>query len=131
MRVPRAVARFNRRITNPVALRVVDYLPALGILQHIGRRSGKHYRTPLLVFDTHDGYAVLVGYGPRTNWVRNVLAGGEAAIRKHGRTVAVGEPILMGKAEAAGLLRPHSQPLYRLFPYDEAALVLTKLRSAG
>ncbi|MGC2680208.1 MAG: nitroreductase family deazaflavin-dependent oxidoreductase, partial [Mycobacterium sp.] len=57
MRVSRRVANFNKRLTNPAALRVVDRMPGLGILYHVGRRSGARYRTPLLVFDTTDGFA--------------------------------------------------------------------------
>jgi deazaflavin-dependent oxidoreductase (nitroreductase family) len=125
MRVPRAVARFNRRITNPVARSVAGWMPTLGILEHVGRKSGKRYRTPLTIFDTRDGYVILVGYGLETNWVQNVLAGGATTIRKHGKTVAVAEPRLMSKAEAATLITPRSRLFYRLFPYNEAALVLS------
>ena len=30
----------------------------MGILEHVGRRSGKRYRTPLNVFSTADGVAI-------------------------------------------------------------------------
>jgi deazaflavin-dependent oxidoreductase (nitroreductase family) len=129
MRVPRVVARFNRRITNPMARSVAGWAPTLGILEHVGRNSGKRYRTPLTIFSTRDGYAILIGYGVESNWVENVLAGGATAIRKHGKTVAVGEPRLVSKAEGATLVTPPSRLLYRVFPYNEAALVLTKTAS--
>ncbi|MEZ0381925.1 nitroreductase family deazaflavin-dependent oxidoreductase [Mycobacterium sp. pW045] len=126
MRVGRSVARFNRRFTNRAALRVVGRMPALGILEHTGHRTGNRYRTPLLVFDTADGYALLIGYGPTTHWVRNVLVHGSAAIRKHGRTHRVAKPRILSKAQAAHTVKPLSRPLYLLFPYNEAVLVLTK-----
>jgi deazaflavin-dependent oxidoreductase (nitroreductase family) len=129
MRVPRAVARLNRRITNPLARSVARWVPTLGILEHVGRKSGKRYRTPLTIFRTGDGYVILIGYGPETNWVKNVLAGGGATIRMHGKTVAVGEPRLVSKAEGATLVTPRSRFFYRVFPYNEAALVLTKTAS--
>jgi deazaflavin-dependent oxidoreductase (nitroreductase family) len=128
MRVQRSVARFNRRFTNRLAVRVVGRMPALGILEHVGHRTGNRYRTPLLVFDTADGYALLIGYGPTTHWVRNVLALGSATIQKHGRTHLVGNPRVLSKDEAARTVKPLSRPLYHLFPYDEAVLVLTKTR---
>lgn len=130
MRVGRSVARFNRRFTNRAALRVVGRMPALGILEHTGHRTGNRYRTPLLVFDTADGYALLIGYGPTTHWVRNVVAHGSATIRKHGRTHQVTNPRILGKAEAAHAVKPLSRPLYLLFPYDEAVLMLTKRQSS-
>ena len=65
MRVPRAVARFNRRITNPVARSLGGWAPLQGTLEHVGRKSGKRYRTPLNIFDTDDGYVIPIGYGAR------------------------------------------------------------------
>ncbi|OBK19542.1 nitroreductase family deazaflavin-dependent oxidoreductase [Mycobacterium asiaticum] len=126
MRVPRAVANFNRRVTNPVARSLTPWLPCLGTLEHIGRRSGKHYRTPLLVFKTHDGFAILIGYGPETDWLKNVLAGGPTVLHKRGNAVRLANPRIVSKAEAAPLVRPGPRLFYRLFPYNEAALVLTK-----
>ena len=129
MRVPRAVANFNRRVTNPVARSITPWIPTQGTLEHVGRKSGNRYRTPLTVFNTRDGYVILIGYGLESDWLRNVLAGGATAMRKHGKTVAVAEPRLMSKAEAASLVTPRSRLFYRLFPYNEAALVLTKTAS--
>jgi hypothetical protein len=60
MRVPRAVAR---HITNPLALALGGWAPTVGSLEHVGRKSGKRYRTPLNIFDTDDGYVILIGYG--------------------------------------------------------------------
>jgi deazaflavin-dependent oxidoreductase (nitroreductase family) len=101
MRVPRRIATLNKRFTNPVARTITPWLPNLGVLEHVGRKSGKRYRTPLLVFKTHDGYAILVGYGPQTDWLKNVLAGGPTVLRKRGRAVALANPRVVSKDEAA------------------------------
>ena len=124
MRVPRAVARFNRRVTNPLALRLGGWAPTVGTLEHVGRKSGKRYRTPLNIFDTDDGYVVLIGYGPESHWVKNVLAGGPATVHKHGKSVPVGNARIMSKDEAEPLVTS-LRFLYRLHPYNEAAVVLT------
>lgn len=126
MRVPRAVAQFNRRVTNPVARSLTPWLPCLGTLEHTGRKSGGHYRTPLLVFKTRDGFVILIGYGPETDWLKNVLAGGPTVLYKRGNAIALGSPRIVSKAEAAPLVKPAPRLFYRLFPYNEAALVLTK-----
>ncbi|MFV8049975.1 nitroreductase family deazaflavin-dependent oxidoreductase [Mycobacterium sp. 48b] len=125
MRVPRRIAHFNKHVTNPLARAITPWLPSLGTLEHVGRKSGKRYRTPLLVFKTHDGYAILVGYGQQTDWLKNVLAGGPTLLRKRGRVVALTNARVVSKAEGAALVTPSSRPLYRGFPYDEAALLLT------
>ena len=126
MRVPRAVAQFNRRVTNPVARSLTPWLPCLGTLEHTGRKSGRHYRTPLLVFKTRDGFVILIGYGPETDWLKNVLAGGPTVLHKLGKAIALANPQIVSKAEAAPLITPAPRLFYRLFPYNEAALVLTK-----
>lgn len=126
MRVPRAVAQFNRRVTNPVARSLTPWLPCLGTLEHTGRKSGRRYRTPLLVFKTRDGFVILIGYGPETDWLKNVLAGGPTVLHKQGRALALGSPRIVSKAEAAPLVTPAPRLFYRLFPYNEAALVLTQ-----
>jgi deazaflavin-dependent oxidoreductase (nitroreductase family) len=127
MRVPRAVADFNRRVTNPVARSVTPWLPGLGTLEHVGRKSGKRYRTPLLVFKTRDGFVILIGYGLESDWLKNVLAGGPTVLHKQGKAIALTGPRIVNKAEGANLVTPAFRPFYRLFPYNEAALVLTRV----
>jgi deazaflavin-dependent oxidoreductase (nitroreductase family) len=124
MRVPRAMAKFNRSITNPLARALGQWAPTQGTLEHTGRKSGKRYRTPLSIFDTDDGYVILIGYGLESSWVQNVLAGGPTTVHKHGKTVKVANPRIVSKAEAAPLVTSAGF-LYRIHPYDEAALVVT------
>jgi deazaflavin-dependent oxidoreductase (nitroreductase family) len=125
MRMPRRVAEFNKRVTNPAARAITPWLPNLGTLEHVGRKSGRRYQTPLLVFRTDDGYAILIGYGLHTDWLKNVLAGGPTVLRKQGRAVALANPRVVSKSEAAALVVPRSRPFFRAFPYNEAALLLT------
>ncbi|UXA20929.1 nitroreductase family deazaflavin-dependent oxidoreductase [Mycobacterium sp. SMC-4] len=127
MRVPRRVAEFNRRVTNPLARSATPWLPGLGTLEHVGRKSGRRYRTPLLVFRTQDGFAILIGYGLETDWLKNVLAGGPTVLHKRGQAIALSNPEVMTKAEAEPLVTARSKLFYRLFPYNEAALILTRV----
>lgn len=130
MRVPRRVAQFNKRVTNPAARTITPWLPNLGTLEHVGRKTGKRYRTPLLVFKTHEGFAILIGYGLQTDWLKNVLAGGPILLRKHGRAIALFDPRVVSKPEAAAIVTGPSWLLFRAFPYNEAALLLTDAGSA-
>jgi deazaflavin-dependent oxidoreductase (nitroreductase family) len=86
MQLPRALARFNRHVTNPIQRMWAGRLPGFGIIEHVGRRSGRAYRTPLNVFRTPGGFVVLLNYGPDTDWIRNLTAadgGGLVHRRKH------------------------------------------------
>ena len=64
MQLPQWLARFNRHVTNPIQRLWAGWAPGMGILEHVGRKSGKPYRTPLNVFPTDDGVAVLL-HSPR------------------------------------------------------------------
>jgi deazaflavin-dependent oxidoreductase (nitroreductase family) len=76
MQLPQWLARFNRYFTNPIQRMWAGWAPTMGILEHVGRKSGKPYRTPLNVFSTDDGVAVLLTYGPNRNWLKNIVAAG-------------------------------------------------------
>ena len=124
MRVPRAVAKFNKRVTNPLAVRFGGWAPLNGTLEHVGRKSGKTYRTPLNIFDTADGFVVPIGYGLESHWVQNALAGGPLTVHKAGRTVPVASARIVSKAEAEPLVT-RGKTMFHLHPYNEGALVLT------
>jgi len=78
MQLPQWLARFNRHVTNPIQRLWAGWAPTMGILEHVGRRSGKRFRTPLTVFSTADGVAILLTYGPDRDWLKNVTAAGAA-----------------------------------------------------
>lgn len=124
MRVPRAVAKFNRRITNPIAVRFGGWAPLNGTLEHVGRKSGKTYQTPLNIFETADGFVVPIGYGLESHWVQNALAGGPLTVHKAGRMIPVADARIVSKADAEPLVT-RGRTMFRLHPYNEAALVLT------
>lgn len=66
--------------------------PLYGVIEHRGRRSGKVFRTPVVVKPTDDGFIVPMPYGERTDWYRNLLAAGGGVIRWNGREYQVHEP---------------------------------------
>jgi deazaflavin-dependent oxidoreductase (nitroreductase family) len=72
----RRVAAFNRRVTNPILGPITWFLPTFGRIEHVGRRSGKHYSAPMMAFASDDGRRVTFAltYGPEANWVQNALA---------------------------------------------------------
>ena len=72
----RWVAAFNLAVTNRITSRFAARLPGFGILTHVGRKSGKLYRTPVNLFREPDGFLVALTYGRECEWVRNVLAAG-------------------------------------------------------
>lgn len=99
--LPRAFARFNRRVANPIVRQIAGRVPPFAIVSHAGRTSGRAYRTPVLAFAKDDALVVALIYGATSDWVRNVVAAGGAMITRFGRSRAYGRPQIAGRDEAA------------------------------
>jgi deazaflavin-dependent oxidoreductase (nitroreductase family) len=60
---------------------------------HQGRSSGRTYRTPVNAFARPDGgFTLALTYGPDSQWVRNVVAGGGCTLETSGRSVRLTNP---------------------------------------
>jgi deazaflavin-dependent oxidoreductase (nitroreductase family) len=98
---------FNKRVLNPVMLLVAGrkYWYA-GVIEHTGRRSGKKYATPVVIVRVSDGFIIPLPYGTKVDWLRNVLAMGQATVRVHGETCRAVQPEIIDAATASGQLSP-------------------------
>ena len=123
MQLPQWLARFNRHVTNPIQRMWAGWAPAFGILEHVGRKSGKPYRTPLNVFSTDDGVAILLTYGPDRDWLKNITAAGGARMRRHGKAIELTDPQVMPKAEAAPSVKGLWRPIFARLPFEQAVLL--------
>jgi deazaflavin-dependent oxidoreductase (nitroreductase family) len=93
MPLPRGLARANKAGLNRVTVKVAPWFPSLAVVVHHGRRSGRRYETPVMVFRAPDGFIIALTYGPQhTDWVRNVLAAGGCELRASGRTHQMRSP---------------------------------------
>jgi deazaflavin-dependent oxidoreductase (nitroreductase family) len=92
MPLPKRLARFNIRVTNPVLGPFARLLPGFGVVLHVGRRSGRAYRTPVNLFRRGDRYVIALTYGADSQWVRNVLAAGAVDVETRGRRIHLVAP---------------------------------------
>lgn len=114
--VQTAVRRMNRRFINPRQLRTAGQPGAYAsVVRHVGRTSGANYATPVVAMPDDDGFVIALPYGPRTDWVRNVMAAGSATIDHEGRTVRVEHPELVAAADANPVFGIQEQRTHRLF----------------
>jgi deazaflavin-dependent oxidoreductase (nitroreductase family) len=114
MTLPAWLARFNRKVSNPLLAPAAARLPYFGVVVHRGRASGRPYRTPVNAFPVHDGFVLALTYGPATDWVRNVLAAGECEMVHRGRRVRLITPRLLGLGEGRSLVPALVRPLLDL-----------------
>lgn len=119
-----AIRRFNRDVTNPRQLRGAGQEgSATSVVEHVGRVSGRPYRTPVVAVPVDDGYVVALPYGAGADWVRNVLAAGTATLVHRGRSVQVGRPALLPREDANPSFPPKEQRLHRIYGVDDFLLL--------
>ncbi|MEZ0339621.1 nitroreductase family deazaflavin-dependent oxidoreductase [Mycobacterium sp. pV006] len=72
--------RLQIKYLNPLVRPFSKRLPGLGVIRHRGRTSGKEYETIVTPYRKGSLVAIGLAHG-KTNWVKNVLAAGEADIQ--------------------------------------------------
>jgi deazaflavin-dependent oxidoreductase (nitroreductase family) len=106
-RNPRALSlikRFNKYVINPLMLRVSGRSSLSAIVHHVGRRSGTPYVTPVIAHQTHQDVIIPLPYGTDVDWLRNLLAAGQAVVDLGGSSLRVDKPAVVDIDDVVGLL---------------------------
>ena len=106
MPLPKRLARFNRVVTNPVLAPFARRLPGFAVVLHVGRRSGRAYRTPVNLFRDDDRYVISLTYGADSQWARNVLAAGEVDVETRGKRLHLVQPRIVHDAQRSVVPKP-------------------------
>lgn len=96
MPLPRWLAQLNKRTFNKMEIKRGNR----PVLSHVGRSSGKAYETPLDAHAVEGGYIFIANYGRDSDWVKNILAAGTAALRVDGDELDLVSPRMVPKDEA-------------------------------
>ncbi len=118
MPLPMAIARLNRDSTNRLALLFAGTMPPFVLLEHRGRHSGKIYRTPLMMFREVSYVLIVLTYGERTDWLRNLQAGGGVVIERN-RRIVVSDPVVESGPAALGQLPRPVRLFMKLLGVDQ------------
>ena len=81
---PQQITRFNRDVVNPRMRHLARIAPYLGVVHHVGRKSGKTYVTPVMVFRAQSRWLFALTYGSQVDWARNVVAAGRKTVANSG-----------------------------------------------
>ena len=120
--------RLFTRAMRPLALRSAGTAgSSTSVVRHVGRRSGRMYQTPVIAVKHDDSFLIALPYGKRTDWLKNVLDSGSAAIVANGHTYEVDRPEVIPMAEATAYFRPREQRMHRQFHVDSALRVRQQL----
>jgi len=111
----KGVRTFVKRFVNPV-LRNVARLPfgPFALLRHVGRRSGKKYEIPIMVWPVEGGFVIELTYGRKVDWLRNLLAAGQGSLRYHRREFTLQKPEFIDPEIGWRALPGWTKPILRL-----------------
>ncbi len=100
---------FQVKYLNPALKPIARYLPGTATIEHRGRKSGKPYKTIVATYRKGSVLAIALGHG-KTDWIKNVLAAGEADVHYTRRSLHITNPRVL----PAGSDGPEAQGLPRL-----------------
>jgi len=104
MHFPYVLRRVNRVVTNPLMGTIAWLVPPLAVVHHVGRRSGRRYRTPVLAFRSSDGVVIPLTYGRDVDWARNLVAAKGGELDRLGQRVQFRNPRIVDGAAAGAHL---------------------------
>ena len=88
---PPWLERLQVNYINPALKPIARYLPGTATIKHRGRTSSKPYETIVTAYRKGNVLAIALGHG-KTDWVKNVLAAGEADVQFTRSTVHITNP---------------------------------------
>jgi deazaflavin-dependent oxidoreductase (nitroreductase family) len=117
-RLIRAVAR----VVNPLVLRIAGrrHMPILGIVHHLGRKTGRAYATPLGVRPAAGGgFVIPLTFSDASHWYQNIRAAGGCVITYQGTDHTVARPAIVGRATAGPAYPRYERLALRLIGINE------------
>jgi deazaflavin-dependent oxidoreductase (nitroreductase family) len=108
-RHPRFGADWVTRVVDPWLVRqgvIAGSKGELGLLEHVGRKSGTVRVTPIRPVPTTDGFRIVVPLGVASQWAQNVLAAGHCRLQVGDDVHELDEPLLVMPSRVDGLPKP-------------------------
>lgn len=110
------IRTFNKYITNRITRGFANFSRGpFALMRHVGRRSGKTYETPIMVWPAADGFIIALTYGPEVDWYRNILAAQHGTILWHGRAYTLEKPEPVDVQTALPAFPPFVRQILRRF----------------
>jgi deazaflavin-dependent oxidoreductase (nitroreductase family) len=106
------------------------WVPPLAVVHHVGRTSGRAYRTPVLAFPSAKGLVIPMTYGRDVDWARNLLAAHGGEIEQQGRRLVLRNPRIVAFGAAATHLPAALRPVFRAMDLP-GYLLLDRRGAAG
>lgn len=99
-----AIRGANKRVLNPLMLYLAGRRHWYAArLEHLGRRSGRRYATPVVARPVPGGFAIPLPYGTDVDWLRNLRAAGGGLLRVEGTSHSITDPRIVPLDDVTGL----------------------------
>lgn len=85
------------------------------LLRHVGRRSGKTFEIPIMVWRIEDGFIIALTYGPNVDWLRNLQAAEQGTLRWHKKEYVFQTPVFIDETTALHALPSFIKFMLRRF----------------
>lgn len=108
-RHPRFGSAWVNRVADPWLVRrgvVASSKGEIGLLEHIGRKSGVVRVTPVHPIRTPDGFRIMVPLGVESQWAQNVVAAGHCRLQVGDMVYELDQPLLVTASGVDGLPKP-------------------------
>jgi deazaflavin-dependent oxidoreductase (nitroreductase family) len=119
------LSRLTGSIARPLA--GTSWNPALALIRHRGRKTGRLFSTPVAARRIERGFVIALAFGAQVDWHLNLLTAGGGTVRWRGREYRVSAPEYLepGVAEAT------FQPIQRVAMRIAGVRGFIRVRDAG
>ena len=92
------IRAFNKYVTNKILIYISGKkFGHFVILSHVGRKSGKLYRIPIIAEPDKNGFVIALTYGKKVDWYENVIAKGGCSIHWKNKEYSLTNPEFVDK----------------------------------
>jgi deazaflavin-dependent oxidoreductase (nitroreductase family) len=108
------------RLTSPLTMPLAGkrWNPIFAVVEHRGRKTGRHYATPVAARRVAGGFVISLAFGAQVDWYRNLVAARTGNIRLRGHEYRVTAPVRIDAAAALAAFNPIQRLLLRIAGVD-------------
>ena len=104
----------NKYVTNKIMIHVAGKsFGHFAILSHVGRKSGKLHKIPIIAEPVEGGFVIALTYGKKVDWYENVVAKGSCSIRWKNKEYTLTNPEFIDKESALAAFPSIFRPILR------------------
>jgi deazaflavin-dependent oxidoreductase (nitroreductase family) len=86
MKIVDVILTLNKYVGNPLFMHIAGKTnTSFAVITHIGRKSGKLFKTPIIVRRVDEGFVAALTYGPTVNWYQNIVKAQHCIVLWHNK----------------------------------------------